>query len=179
MITLVSALQYFNLITEICTCVSTALVDNEGIGTLGRPGRVVCLVPGSEVPWDGCECGQLAFAVQHGPYPSTRFPAENLDEEATGNCVLGSSAIRVKLSLTRCEYHPSLSPEGFSPTPEQQLAAAILQQIEGAVMRDAIYCCLRDIKRAHRVDSYAIGATDYAVNGACGEVSIIFYLGLV
>lgn len=176
--TMEQALKYFALIATVCECVSNALADNVGIGTLGRPGRVVCLVPGNEVPWDGCECGQLAFAVQHGPYPSTIFPAENLDNVEQSNCVLGSSAIRVVASLIRCRYHPAMSPDGTPPTPEQQLAASMLQQIEGFIIRDTLYCCLADMKRDRRMDSYALGSTDYQVNGDCGEVSTVFYLGL-
>lgn len=174
-----AALQYFAAVTGACVCVGDALADNTVIGTLGRPGRVICLVPGAEAAWDGCECGQLAFAFSHGPYPSRNFPAESAEDTSSQGCQISATGVRVVLSLSRCEYHPPMFDDGRPPTESQQLNAAILQQIESFVMRQALTCCLAEQKRSLLIDDFRIGSTDYLVNGDCGQVSIVFWLGIV
>lgn len=171
---------YYDAVQSVLACVNQSLIDNEVNGTLGEPGRVVA-VPGNEVPWDGCGCGQLAIAFQHGPYPSTTFPIENQDGGQNGNCILSSSAVRCIMSLTRCEYHPQ-GPESpkkaYPPTVIQQNAATRLQQIEQFYMRQSLLCCLQTLVDDDDIDDFRIGASDYAVNGACGETSIIFWMGV-
>lgn len=169
-------LLYYSVITGVGECVAQALEDHIPDGTLGRPGRVL-MVPGSEVPWDGCECGQLAFAILHGPYPTRGFPVEAVEDPDIGRCAIGSSAIRVTASLIRCQYHPGMQPGGQPPTVEAQLEAARYQQVEQFYMRQAIQCCLSGMYYDRLLDDYRIGATDYQVNGNCGETSIVFYLG--
>lgn len=173
---ILTPLSYYIVVSGVGECVAQALDDNIANGTLGRPGRVV-IVPGQEVPWDGCECGQLGFAFQHGPYPTRTFPAESLEDPAVGNCVIGSQAVRVVASLIRCQYQPAMQAGGLPPSETAQNAASRLQQIEQYYMRDAITCCLHAMRRADLIDDIRIGSTDYQVNGNCGEISMIFWLG--
>lgn len=176
---------YYDAVTEVLACINDALIEHEVDGTLGEPGRVL-IAPGNEVPWDGCECGQLAAVFQHGPYPSTNFPIENQDGQNNGNCELGSSAVRVLISLTRCQYHPQgvESPKKFvPPTVAQQNAASRLQQVEAFYIRETLLCCLQDMRdrtdTPAAIDDFRIGPTDYAVNGNCGEISTIIWLQVV
>jgi hypothetical protein len=174
---------YWDAVTEALSCVNQSLIDNEVNGTLGAPGRVL-IAPGNEVPWDGCECGQLAAVFQHGPYPSNNFPIENQEGQNNGNCELGSSAVRVLMSLTRCQYHPQgvESPKKVvPPTVAQQNAASLLQQIEAYYMREAHLCCQQDMRDGNptMIDDFRLGATDYQVNGNCGEVNTLFWLQVV
>jgi hypothetical protein len=169
-------LYYYATVTGVGECVAQALADHEADGTLGRPGRVV-VVPGSEVPWDGCECGQLGFAFAHGPFPIRSFPVESVEDPGIGRCVIGSSAVRVTASLIRCQYHPGMQADGQPPTVAAQQEAARLQQIEQFYMREAIQCCLSSRYYDRLLDDYRVGSTDYQVNGNCGETSMVFYLG--
>jgi hypothetical protein len=179
---MLTPLSYFIAVTGVAECIAVALEDNEVNGTLGRPGRV-CGVPGPEIPWDGCDpgCGgQLAVAIQHGPFPSIRFPTEVIEDATAGGCYLAATAIRCIASLTRCQYHPQGNlDKGVYPTPTTQTNAMRLQQTEGYYMRQAIQCCLDDMKRTRLIDDYRLASNDTAVNGACGEVSVVFYINVV
>jgi hypothetical protein len=179
---MLTSLSYFIAVTGVAECVAVALEDNIPNGTLGRPERV-CGVPGPEIPWDGCDpgCGgQLAVAIQHGPFPSVRFPTEVIEDATAGGCQLGATAVRCIVSLTRCQYHPQgqLDAKRY-PTPAEQTAAMRLQQVEGYYMRQAIQCCLFDMKRVYLIDDYRMSSNDTAVNGACGEVSVVFLINVV
>lgn len=176
---MLTPITYFIAVTGIAECIADALeVKQAEWGTLGRPGRVTG-VPGPEVPWDDCKCGQLAIAVQHGPYRSERFPVEVLDTPLTSGCFTDTTAIRLVASLTRCEYHPQGDQTGKPPTVAQQTEALRLQSVEGMVMRNALLCCLHDLKDSQVIDDWVVGATDSAVNGACGEVSIVFSIQVI
>lgn len=172
-----SPISYFIAATGIAECIAEALEDNVSNGTLGRPGRV-CLIPGSQVVWDGCECGQLAIFFQHGPYPIRSFPAETVADSAIGNCQLSSTAIRCVVSLSRCEYHPIADERGTPPSQEAQTKATLLLQIEQFYMRQALSCCLPALINEGVIEDYRIGASDYQVGGNCGEVAIVFWMGI-
>ncbi len=178
MTTLAEATRYFDVAATVLECIAVGLDDHIVIGTMGRPGRVL-LAPGNEVPWDGCECGQLGIAFQHGPYPSLNFPAETTD--GPGRCAVDVVAVRFSASLIRCQYHPSYTSDRppKPPTQEQQTAATKLQQIEEVVVRDALICCLNELRRTYVISDFRIGSNDYQVNGACGEVSIVFWVSWV
>lgn len=172
--------RFFVAVTGVSACIVDELEAGlaQGLPTLGEPGRVVPLVPGSEIPWDGCECGQLAQAVEHGPYPSNfAFPVE--DNGVFGNCRLDGLAIRVRASLIRCEYHPCPDEQAHPPSAAAQLSAGQMQQIDEYLMRKAITCCLAAMRSSRLIDDYAMGASDYAVNGCCGEVSMLYWVHLV
>ena len=178
---MLTPISYFIAVTGVADCVADALENNVANGTLGRPDRVT-LVPGAEVPWDagggaGGYCSQLAFAFTHGPYPSVRFPVEQLEEPQSGRCIIGPGAVQVICSLVRCEYHPPPTNEGKTPpTVQRQTQAALLQCIEEFYMRQAIICCLGAMLTNGQIDDYRIGASDRQVNGDLGEVSIRFTL---
>lgn len=174
--TVLTELTYFIAVTGVAECIAQALEDNRVSGTLGRPERVL-MAPGAEVPWDGGrDCAQLGLAITHGPYPSTRFPVEEL-EDAQGGCVVGPTAIRVTASLIRCTYHPPPTNDGKTPpTPQAQTNAARFQCIEEFFMRQAIICCLTEMKDHDLIDDFRIGSSDRQVNGDMGEVSVVFSL---
>lgn len=173
-------LAFYVPVTGVSACIVEELQQgfSDGLPTLGVPGRVVPLVPGNEVPWDGCECGQLAQVIEHGPYPSNfAFPDE--DTGIFGNCRLDGRAVRVRASLTRCEYHPCPDEQGHPPSAAAQLAAAQMQQVDEYLMRNAISCCLAGMRSDRLIDDYALGGSDYQVNGCCGEVSMVYWLQMV
>jgi hypothetical protein len=180
---MITPISFFIAVTGVAECVAQSLEDNTSNGTLGRPDRVL-IAPGQEVPWDigggkGRNCSQLGFVFQHGPYASSRFPVEELEDPNAG-CVMGPSAVRVIGSLVRCEYHPSPSNDGRTPpSPEQQTQAALWQSIEGFYMREAVMCCLSQMKRTYAIDDYRVSSIDRQVNGDAGEVSIVFSIQII
>lgn len=175
---MLTPLSYFVVVTGAADCIADALELNQHNGTLGRPGRVGA-VPAPEIAWDGCDCGQVAVTIQHGPYPSTRFPTETIDSAQTSGCWTGVTAVRMIASVTRCEYHPASSQSGRPPTMTQQSTALELQLVEGFYAREALLCCLTTLKQNGLIDDWQVGSTDYAINGACGEVSIPFTVQVI
>lgn len=178
---MLTPIAYFIVVTGVAECIADALDANQvEWGTLGRPARVTG-VPGPEVPWDGCDCktGQLAVAIQHGPYRSERFPTETVDSAQTSGCFADTTAVRMVASLTRCQYHPQGTQTGTPPTVAQQTEALRLQVVEGTIMRNALLCCLGQMEQDGLIDDWNVGANDSAVNGACGEVSIVFTVQVI
>lgn len=178
---------YFVAVTGVAECIADTLDSPEAVaaGSLGRPDRIL-IAPGAEVPWDaggrqGEYCSQLGIAFEHGPYPSTRFPAENVEDSGgTGNCVVDSTAVRCVVSLIRCQYHPQPTNQGKTPpTAGQQTAAALLQSVEEFFVRQAIYCCLAAKMNSQEIDDYRVGATDRQVNGDLGEIAIRFTMQIL
>ncbi len=55
----------------------------------------------------------------------------------------------------------------------------MLQQVEGYYVRAAVQCCLSEMKRTRLIDDYRMSSNDTAVNGACGEVSVVFLINVV
>lgn len=161
--------------TGLAECIAVALADNTASGTLGRPGRI-CLVPGNEVPWDACECGQLAIGMRHGPFGFRNFPQEALDMSVI--CLLSTQAWTYTVVLNRCQYHPPMHADGTPPTEASQTEAFILQQTENYFARNAIFCCLKSMKDSGLIDEYAVGASDYFVLGDCGSITIPIWVGV-
>lgn len=179
---ILTPIGYFVAVTGVAECIAQEL-DNHVTdvpGTLGRPERVL-VAPGSEVPWDGDRrCGQLGMAFFHGPYPSVRFPVEEIETPQSGPCFIGDTAVQVVASLIRCEYHPAPTNNGKTPpTPAMQTNAALLQCVEEHWMRFAITCCLQTMKDGNLIDDYRIGASDRTVNGDMGEVSVRFSIQIL
>lgn len=172
-----SPTSYFIAATGIAECIAQELETHTSDGTLGRPGRV-CLIPGNQIVWDGCECGQLAIVFQHGPYPIRNFPIETVEDNAVGNCYLSSTAVRCVVSLSRCEYHPIADERGTPPSAATQTRAVLLREVEQYFMRQALGCCLFELREDGIIDDYRMGASDYQVGGKCGEVAIVFWMGI-
>lgn len=177
---MLTPISYFIAVTGVAECIADELDNNVANGTHARPDRVL-VAPGAEVPWDGKPtCGQLGLAFLHGPYPSTRFPVEEIESSTGGPCFVGDTAVQVIVSLIRCEYHPAPTANGLTPpTPAQQTAAALLQCIEEFYMRQAVTCCLSAMKSSGLIDDYKIGSSDRTVNGDMGEVSLRFSLQIL
>ncbi len=177
---MLTPLSYFIVVTGAAECIAQALEDHVADGTLGRPGRVGG-TPSPDIAWDGCECGRIAVTIVRGPFPSTRFPAENADTPESSSCFLGVTATPLIASLTRCQYHPTANPATQKPPPTmiQQQEALRLQQIEQYYMRQALLCCLPDMMVAGIIDDWRVGGSAYAINGACGEVSIPFLVQVI
>lgn len=180
---MLTAISFFIAVTGVAECVAQSLEDNVPNGTLGRPDRVL-IAPGAEVPWDaggnkGVYCSQLGFAFTHGPYASSRFPVEELEDPNAG-CVIGPSAVRVVGSLVRCQYHPPPTNQGKTPpTAAAQTQAALWQSIEAHYMKQAVLCCLSDMKQQMEIDDYRVQSIDRQVNGDIGEVSIVFSIQII
>lgn len=116
--------------------------------TVGGDVCVCCLNPGVETPMDYCcECtvgdqpaeGQAWVSVVK-IFPSTRFPAQQLDRAACGQ---GSGFVaELVMGVYRCA--PVSDARGNPPTCDQQMAVTEKILSDAAAMRQAVRCCFRD-----------------------------------
>lgn len=115
----------------------------------GAPERQ-CVVPGSEIAWDDCECGQLSVAVLRR-YPSTNFPIE---ATIVQNCEDGIVIAQLKMSLQRCAPYPN--EDGNPPTCQQLANAAMNQEEDVFTVRTAAQCILDSLMENNDVASFVI-----------------------
>jgi hypothetical protein len=102
----------------------------------GAPDRA-CVVPGGEVAWDDCECGQLT--VHHtAVYPSRSFPEPDLAAPFT-KCDPPFWVAEVVITMVRCVPHG----DGENPPSCEGLeAAAAVQDRDIEAMQMGVTCCL-------------------------------------
>lgn len=158
-----------NIAVQLVENVATALVGTSS----GRPGRA-CFMPGTEVAWDDCECGQLALVITQS-LPSRRFPQAAIDQWTPCHDLI--MVFDMQLSLVRCVPGPGTN--GEAPTCTALSAAAIVQEEDRYVMWAALNCFLRSLS-----DSSPKIISDYIINdaptlgpqGSCGGIQINFKL---
>jgi hypothetical protein len=103
----------------------------------GVPDRV-CVVPGAELAWDDCECGQLTVHITQ-QYSSKIFPAQ--DSSPMQRCGTGYIVVVYVVTILRC------IPVGDEQGPPSctELDAAAQDQAEDArAVWDAVICCFSE-----------------------------------
>lgn len=161
-----------NVVNQLLSAVSAALSGTSG----GTPKRVV-FEPGADVPWDECDCGQLALAVRDR-YTSRAFPSSAIDGRV-GNCENVVVVFDCALSLTRCVPIPDAN--GKAPTPHALSKYAARQEEDAYVVWNTTQCFLMMLR-----DSSPQLITDFIVNnsvslgpqGACSGTQLNFKFGL-
>lgn len=149
----------YNTSKTLLNCIFTALED----AGLPIPCRV-CAVPG-EIAWDDCAKGQLVVSTVR-EFQSETFPLEALERGVNSSCGLPYLVAELTFSLMRC----APIPKGTSITvPCEDLeTTSILLHRDAYWMRQALSCCLRDLKTSYTILDYIVGATERAgPEGAC------------
>lgn len=158
-------------ITGMGAAILEALADTDA----GAPVRGCLIVPGG-IAADGCDCGQLALTVVR-KYPSVDFPAEATVDEANAGCPPPLLAAVVTVSLLRCI--PGMDDNGTPPSCEDLQAAAIIQDIDDAVIRRTLACYLMDLADQGAIVGYVIGATvANGPQGNCGGSDTTVTIGI-
>jgi len=156
------------IVTGIGACVVEAL----GQTPAGAPDRQCLLLPTQSIPWDNCDCGgQVALAIQ-SIYGSDRFPqaAEAKDWQPCGP---RWAVIQVVVSVTRCV--PTIDDQGIPPPCDASLAAAITLENDRTAIRQALACCLTDLKVAGRIGGWALNpSVTVGEQGGCAGVETNF-----
>lgn len=102
----------------------------------GVPGRV-CVLPGLEIAWDDCECGQLS--VHHKAlWPSQKFP-QPLTEQS--NCNAPWWVAEIVVTVLRCV--PETDDESPPPCDELQ-ATAERFDADAEAMQRGVICAMRN-----------------------------------
>lgn len=164
------------IVTGVGQCIVEELQATPESGGVPTNMRLCLLVPGN-VAWDGCDCGQLALTIQ-SIYPTQTFPIDASDVALNGNCGPFAQVVEVLVSLTRCVPGPDR--DGRPPSCAKLRAAALVQQADAFAVRNAVACCLRELKRTQRIQKYTVGRANFVgPEGNCGGVEMIFRFELV
>ncbi len=160
------------IVTGIGACVVDALEQTPA----GAPARQCLLLPTLTIPWDNCDCGgQIALAIQE-VYGSDRFPnrAESKDWQPCGPAW---TVVQVLLSVTRCV--PTMDDQGQPPPCPASLAAAITLENDRTAVRQALACCLTDLRNDTRIFGWALqSSTTVGELGGCAGVETPFLFSI-
>lgn len=152
-------LTIFNVSKNLLECILAALED----AGLPIPCRV-CVVPG-EIAWDDCQGGQLVVSTTR-EFQSETFPLEAFERGVNSSCGLPYLVAELTFNLLRC----APIPKGLStsvPCEELEETALLLHK-DAYWMRQALSCCLRDMKINYTILDYVVGATTrVGPEGAC------------
>jgi hypothetical protein len=172
-------INFAPLVTGVGVCIETALVDSfRGV----PPGFRVCyLVPTQQIPWDNCGCpdgGQLALAIQN-VYGSNRFPTPADAAADWSKCGPRWQVAQVLVSVVRCV--PTMDDQGQPPSCDAELLAALGLESDRQLVRQAIACCLENLKtnQPQAIGGWALGPSPVVGElGGCAGVETTFYVSM-
>lgn len=132
--------------------VATTLVTKvrDALQEAGTPVNFAAVYP-AMIPWDACECGTLAVAVQR-QYPTANFPTVT-DTDQIG-CYGGFFAADLIVQVLRC----APGPEGRSTSASAAAleAAALLSIRDAVVVLSTVPCVLDELVNSDTIVQYAV-----------------------
>jgi len=162
------------IVTGVGICVRDGLAA-DSIGGVDANFRTCLLVPSFTIPWDNCQCGQLALAIRR-TYSSDTFPALSTSDNQ-GKCGPQFQVAEVVVSVARCV--PSLDDEGRPPPCDALLTAALTVESDRSSVRQSLACCLQALWKAQRIGAYAIGdSVTVGDLGGCVAVETALWIGI-
>lgn len=162
------------IVTGVGSCVQTGLAA-DSIGGVPANMRIVPLYPGRQIPWDECQCGQLALAITR-VYGSDVFPNVSTGHNQK-SCGPQMQVAEVVVQVARCVPGPDTN--GEPPAPADLYAAALSIESDRAAVLAALACCLETLYGQRRLFAWAIGESATVGDlGGCVATETTFYLGL-
>jgi hypothetical protein len=162
------------IVTGVGVCVRDGLAA-DSIGGISSDMRVCLLYPGNQIPWDGCQCGQLALAIRN-VYGSEVFPALSTQHNQK-SCGPQYQVAEVVVSVARCAPMPG--DDGEPPACSDLLTAALTLESDRAAVLAALSCCLHQLYQQRQIFAFSIGtSTTVGDLGGCVAVETVFYIGL-
>lgn len=164
----------------IVTGVGACIVDALGQTPAGAPTRQCLLLPTAVIPWDNCDCGgQVALAILR-TYGANVFPTE-FTSKTWAHCAPMFAVAEVLASVTRCVT--GINQLGEPPDCATALAEAITLENDRTAVRQAIACCLEQMRAATpptlSVGQWLLGASvTVGEQGACAGVETRFLVGV-
>jgi hypothetical protein len=137
--------------------------------------RKCLLIPGFDVAWDECQCGQFAQSLIAEYLTSTPFDGGNA---AIGNgCGSAYRVISVATSLVRCI--PTMNERGEPPSCAKLLAAGIRDVQDRTAVRLGILCHLESLLESGDIEYFQIGQqTPLGEQGGCAGSVITWSVAL-
>lgn len=162
------------VVTGIGICVRDGLAA-DSIGGIPANMRVCLLYPGALIPWDECQCGQLAQAIRR-TYGSDTFPAVSVTDNQ-GKCGPQWQVAEVLISVARCVPGPDIN--GEPPGCDLLLTAALTMESDRSSVRQSLACCLQSMYQSKRIGAYAIGESATVGDlGGCVALETLVWIGL-
>lgn len=169
-------LDFGVIVTGVGMCILDEIAATPESG--GALNRECLIVPGA-IAADGCECGQLAQTILR-INPTKVFPQDS-SLEVNVACNGVSQMATVMATIMRCV--PGITTVNGNPrypTCAKLQEAALWQLGDEYAMRNAITCCLAEMKRDRRIFAYFVGGADFiGPEGNCGGVAIQYGFQLV
>ena len=167
---------FIPIVTGIGACIVEALDQTPA----GAPDRQCLLLPTAVIPWDDCDCGgQVALAIRQ-VFGSNTFPAPAVPND-WHKCGPRFWVADVLVSVTRCIT--PMNEQGTPPGCDVALGEAIRLENDRTAVRQAIACCLEQIRdarpplfplQAWRLDS----SVTLGEQGACAGIETTFLMGV-
>lgn len=161
---------------SIVTGVGVCVLDGLAQTPAGSPDRQCLLLPTGSIPWDCCAPGgQFAQAIT-SVYGSDRFPiaAEGKDWQPCGP---PWTVVRVLLSVTRCVT--PMDEQGQPPPCATALTEAVTLENDRTAIRQALACCLTDLKTTGDIFGWAMGPADtVGESGGCAGIEVPYWFSV-
>lgn len=159
----------------IVTGAGQAALDQLALTPNGEPTRRCLLIPGVDVAWDSCQCGQFAQVIVSEYATSNPFDGGNT---AVSTCQLPYRVIVVGSSIVRCV--PTVDENGFAPTCDQYLAASVNDVLDRAAVRLGIQCFLQGLLDGHRIEHYSLGPqVPLGEQGGCAGSALTWQVSVI
>lgn len=149
-------MNFGNAVTGIAECVCQALESSN------RPVCDCCLSIGTPPSDCACECadgttGRVSIYPQ-SVAPSRSWPqSAAFDPQFDHACGPPYLMLTLNVEITRCI--PWGDAAGTPPTCDQLQTAALGWYTDATIIRQAVGCCLRDMKAAGTIQRFTLGAT--------------------
>lgn len=152
--------------TQILTVVTgagQAALDNLADSPKGLPVRQCLLVPGLDVAWDNCQCGQFAQVLISSYTTNAPFDGGST---LIQSCGASYRAITVASSIVRCVS--TMNDNGEPPACSAYLTDAVSDVYDREAVRTGITCFLQNLLDAGGIEYYNVGAqTPLGELGGC------------
>ncbi len=122
----------FDMAQRLLLCCSAQLAATPA----GAPARAA-VIPGEEVAWDDCECGQLTVHVLRA-FPTDHFPIPKTDPPFT-QCGAALTLAEFVVTILRCV--PVQDDNGRPPKPEALSTAAQQDFADRWAVQRGVICC--------------------------------------
>lgn len=122
----------FDMASKLLVCVSAQLAETEA----GSPAWTA-VIPGEEVAWDSCHCGQLSVHVLRA-FPSDHFPIPKTDPPFS-NCQAQQTVVEYVVTILRCV--PVQDDAGIPPPAAKLTEAAQVDFMDRWAVMRGVMCC--------------------------------------
>lgn len=172
----INLMNFGPAVTGIAECVCLALESS------GRPVCSCCLTIGTPVSECDCECADGARG-RVSLYPQSIVPSQSWPQALPAwdrydhACGPPYIMLTLNVEITRCV--PTMDELGNPPTCTELISAGLAWYADATIVRQAVGCCLRDMKRNGTIQRFSMGqTTPVPEQGGCAGSVLQVMIGL-